>query len=59
MSNTQRAHFALIAFICLLGMKFSILLWLPVIGLGVAAATGTCYGLPIVEKVLEKFGIEK
>ena len=58
MTNTERAHFALIALICLIGMKAPIFLLIPIVGLGYAAVTGNCLGLPLIEKALTKLGID-
>lgn len=60
MSNTLRATFAMIAGIILLGMMIhSIILWLPVLGLGFAAATGNCPMMKVAGMVLDKLGIER
>lgn len=63
MSNTERATFAGISVIILLGMMFStspsILLWLPVIGTATAAITGTCYGAIAMGLLLDKLNIPR
>lgn len=59
LTNTERARFALIAIICLIGMELSFLLLLPIVGLGYAAVTGNCPGTPYIEQLLEKLGIDK
>jgi hypothetical protein len=59
LSNTQRAQFAIIAAVCLIGMKLPVILLLPIAGLGYAAFTGNCFSTPYVEQLLGKFGIEK
>jgi len=63
MSNTQRGTFAMMAAVILLGMMFSssasIILWLPVIGLSVAATTGVCYGEKVVGLILDKLNIPR
>lgn len=63
MSNTLRATFAMIAGIILLGMMFSsgpsIILWLPVIGLSLAAGTGNCPGMKVAGMILDKLNIER
>lgn len=61
LTNTERAHFGLIALVLLLGaaLDTSLLALLVVGGLGYAAATGNCLGRPYVEQLLEKFGIDK
>lgn len=62
-SNTLRALFGTVAAVILLGMMLSdgasLLLWLPVLGLGFAAATGKCFMLPVIDKVLHKLNIER
>mgnify|MGYP000229736820 CR=1 FL=1 len=59
MTNTQRVQAAIVALICLIGMKATILLWLPVLGLGFAAATGNCFSTPIIGNLLAKYGYAK
>jgi len=63
MSNTLRATFAMIAAVILLGMMFStgpsMILWLPVIGLSVAASTGVCYGEKVAGLILDKLNIPR
>ncbi len=63
MSNTLRVTFAMIAGIILLGMMFStgasFILWLPVIGLSVAAATGECHGEKLAGLILDKLNIPR
>ena len=63
MSNTLRATFGTISAIIALGMMLSdgpsLILWLPVLGLGFAAATGNCLLMPVVAKVLQKLDIER
>jgi hypothetical protein len=61
LSKVERAHFAIIAAVLLVGalMGTSILALLVVAGLGYAAVTGNCLGRPYVEQLLDKLGVEK
>lgn len=59
LSNTERAHFAILAALCLVGAKFGIVALLVAAGLGYAAVTGTCLGRPYVEQLLDKLGIDR
>ena len=61
LTNTERAHFGIIAAVLLIGaaLDTSLFALLVVGGLGYAAATGNCIGRPYVEQLLEKLGIDK
>lgn len=62
-SNTLRALLGTVAAIVAVGMMLSdgpsLLLWVPVLGLGFAAATGKCFMMPVVASVLQKLDIER